>query len=342
MNFHVDNTHGDDANSGSWRQPWRTLAKVNDAIFRPGDSILFKRGEVWTEELNCYRSTGEKNKPITFGPYGNGAMPIIEGRVFIDGCRGNVLSYIAIDGLEIRNAVGRGVWMLNVGVGCSVRNCVVHDISADPDDNGQGINFDGYPGRIKTPLVENNRVYNISDIGIQLENCYDEPIIRNNIVSGCNTSGLTVTAYPEHDLEDGITAPGMAGLPTNGKVQGNLVYGCAIGVSVFSTAGWEFTHNAIADGINDKTGVIWFYDDIEDMTGLIWNDNTIANCDQVMLFKFDYGLLLEHDFNCYVGGTFNRLNPWQMRSLNEFREETGQEKHSIETALAIGAYEYTG
>ena len=46
--------------------------------FKPGDKILFKRGEIWYEKLYVL-SSGIKNNPIMFGSYGSGERPIISG-----------------------------------------------------------------------------------------------------------------------------------------------------------------------------------------------------------------------------------------------------------------------
>jgi hypothetical protein len=53
-----------------------TVAAVNAGSFSPGDSILFKKGCVWREQLTV-PSSGSSGNPITFGAYGSGADPII-------------------------------------------------------------------------------------------------------------------------------------------------------------------------------------------------------------------------------------------------------------------------
>jgi hypothetical protein len=70
---------GNDANSGtSTTTPWRTIAKINNSTFLPGDFVLFRRGDTWREEL-IIPSSGLAGKPITFSAYGTGAKPIISG-----------------------------------------------------------------------------------------------------------------------------------------------------------------------------------------------------------------------------------------------------------------------
>lgn len=76
--YYVDQTGGNDANNGlSTGSAWKTIAKVNASYFAPGDSILFKRGEIWREQLTV-PSSGSAGSPITFGAFGSGAKPIIQ------------------------------------------------------------------------------------------------------------------------------------------------------------------------------------------------------------------------------------------------------------------------
>ena len=80
--FFVDQTLGNDDNDGMAGNPWKTVQKVNDAGFSPGEIIAFKRGEVWRETL-IPPSSGSSDKPITFTAYGSGAAPIINGADFL-------------------------------------------------------------------------------------------------------------------------------------------------------------------------------------------------------------------------------------------------------------------
>lgn len=77
--YYVDATNGYDANNGlTPEKAWKTINKVNNSIFVPGDSILFKRGKTWREQLTVPFS-GSQGSPITFGAYGTGPKPIING-----------------------------------------------------------------------------------------------------------------------------------------------------------------------------------------------------------------------------------------------------------------------
>jgi len=79
--YYVDNcvVTGNDSNNGTTSStPWLTIRKVNASTFNPGDSILFQSTCTWREQL-VVTSSGSPGSPITFGAYGAGAAPIING-----------------------------------------------------------------------------------------------------------------------------------------------------------------------------------------------------------------------------------------------------------------------
>src|SRR3989338_2270270 len=83
--YYIDATTGNDSNDGlSQSTPWKTVLKVNNSIFQPGDYLLFKRGEIWREQL-LVSSSGSPGSPITFGAYGSGNLPKITSTQVISG-----------------------------------------------------------------------------------------------------------------------------------------------------------------------------------------------------------------------------------------------------------------
>jgi len=77
--YYVSSSTGNDSNSGtSTSAAWKTVAHVNGQAFLPGDSILFKRGDVWNESL-ATSSSGNTGNPISFDAYGTGAAPNLTG-----------------------------------------------------------------------------------------------------------------------------------------------------------------------------------------------------------------------------------------------------------------------
>jgi len=100
---------------------WATIAEVNAFAFDAGDSILFARGCTWRETLTV-PSSGSEGLPITFGAYGSGANPIIDGSAAVS-------SWTLTGSRDVLNETFQGTgystsWDLNVGAGST----------ADPDN----------------------------------------------------------------------------------------------------------------------------------------------------------------------------------------------------------------
>jgi hypothetical protein len=77
--YYVSSSAGNDSNVGiSAATAWQTIAQVNSQTFQPGDSVLFKRGDVWNESL-VPPSSGSAGQPIAFDAYGTGAAPNLTG-----------------------------------------------------------------------------------------------------------------------------------------------------------------------------------------------------------------------------------------------------------------------
>jgi len=80
--------NGDDLKSNglSIRSPWKSTEKLNKimAVLNSGDSVLFRRGDVFDGEIRITKS-GTKQSAIYFGAYGNGAKPVLNGTTKISG-----------------------------------------------------------------------------------------------------------------------------------------------------------------------------------------------------------------------------------------------------------------
>ena len=70
--YYVDADFGDDSNDGtSPERAWKTIAKLNETVFQPGDTILFKAGCSWEGETFKPQGNGEEGNPIYVGKYGD-------------------------------------------------------------------------------------------------------------------------------------------------------------------------------------------------------------------------------------------------------------------------------
>ncbi len=77
---------GNDLNTGtSDATAWATIEKVNSAFasLKPGDRILFRRGDTFFGKLTISRS-GASGSPITIGAYGTGDKPVITGFTLVE------------------------------------------------------------------------------------------------------------------------------------------------------------------------------------------------------------------------------------------------------------------
>ena len=83
--YYVSSSMGSDSYNGQssavsgTNGPWRTLAAISNRSFRPGDIILLRRGDTWSETLTVSTSG------ITIGAYGSGSDPVINGANVITG-----------------------------------------------------------------------------------------------------------------------------------------------------------------------------------------------------------------------------------------------------------------
>lgn len=78
--YYVDSQNGSDANSGtSQNEPWKSLNKVSETTFQPGDQILLKSGSIWNGEWLWPKGSGKEGAPIRVDKYGGDVLPIING-----------------------------------------------------------------------------------------------------------------------------------------------------------------------------------------------------------------------------------------------------------------------
>jgi hypothetical protein len=77
--FYVSNS-GDDSKDGLTPETaWRTIAKVNKQVLKPGDAVLFKRGDTWFRESLKVGYSGTAENRVIYSAYGEGARPVFDG-----------------------------------------------------------------------------------------------------------------------------------------------------------------------------------------------------------------------------------------------------------------------
>ncbi|MCC7400754.1 MAG: tandem-95 repeat protein [Chitinophagaceae bacterium] len=83
-NYYLSSSDGNDSNTSTQAQnpatPWKSLDKLNSffSSLRPGDSVLFKCGDIFYGKLVIGQS-GNPGSPIVLASYGTGSKPVISG-----------------------------------------------------------------------------------------------------------------------------------------------------------------------------------------------------------------------------------------------------------------------
>lgn len=75
--YYLDSANGNDAADGlSLSNAWRTISRANQVVYAPGDSILLKRGGVWSGAGFKANGQGTMQQPILLADYGDARMPL--------------------------------------------------------------------------------------------------------------------------------------------------------------------------------------------------------------------------------------------------------------------------
>lgn len=271
---------------------WDDIADVNAHTFSPGDFILFKCGCTWNERL-APPSSGTDGHQITFGAYGAGDRPIIDGTGLANAMAVSSKSFINIDGLHLTGSTGQGNCVLGLwgsndlvvtdceidsgdgfGISCTgeaaatynvhIAYCAVHDNTGNSEGGCAGL----YVGHTTTGgpdniLVEHCTVYNNGDTAI-----YDHGIYFAYVTNGTAQYNTTYSNF----------ANGLAARDCGGPIifrynhsYSNGYHGLGLGGTQAAGVGSQIIYNVIHD--NSYLG-IWVNGACD---GYLIANNTIVN-----------------------------------------------------------------
>src|SRR5207245_2456964 len=77
--FYVDSLNGNDSNPGTQAAPWQSLTRANKQLLAPGDSLLLKRGSLWSGQQVEVTENGTPSARIKVDAYGSGPAPVVSG-----------------------------------------------------------------------------------------------------------------------------------------------------------------------------------------------------------------------------------------------------------------------
>jgi len=169
--YYVDSLKGDDNLDGkSTKTAWKTIDKVNAAIFTPGSQVMLKAGGVYPGSITP-RGSGTPKQLNIVASYGIGPKPRVNGVVL------NNVECWEVRDLDISGGIiGVYVQLVEFGVARNIRliNLDIHDIKGwSTGDNG-GI------------VCSNSGEKTIFD-GLLIENCN---------ITHADRNGILITDYP--------------------------------------------------------------------------------------------------------------------------------------------------
>lgn len=215
--YYFDSSIGKDSNHGlSPEFPFKTLKKLNQLIFKPGDQILLRSGSVFYGQIKP-KGSGSLKNPILLSSYQAGNKPIIdaqgkfESTLFIEN-----ISHWIVENLEIVNfgekpEPGRmGIYLLaNQGEvqGLVIRELLVRDVNgviSRTRGNGFGLRWSTQshkiPSRFNGLIIENCHFLRCDRNAIEgtlwpikgLKNLSVHVVIRNNLIEDVGGDAIVV------------------------------------------------------------------------------------------------------------------------------------------------------
>jgi hypothetical protein len=180
--YYVNGESGNDTNTGlSPTQAWKSLLKVNEKTFEPGDEIRFACGTQYTGQLRP-NGSGQPGRPIIIAAYGTGPKPRIDGEgKVLDTVLIQNIEYWEITDLEVTNlGTDREPWRTGVRIVVDnygamhhihLKDLYVHDVNSDlrKSHEGCGIFFEAkgrQSSHFEDLLIENCRLLKTDRNGI--------------------------------------------------------------------------------------------------------------------------------------------------------------------------------
>ena len=208
--FYVDATDGNDANDGlSPDFAWQTIGKVNGETFNPDDHVLFKRGETWTGTTLVIPSSGALGHPITFGSYGAGALPTIDGNDTVHCIELVNQAYIRFENLYAFQGLDFGIYMHGntnnfVLLDCQASDCGNDNVICIGNTVHSGlivnlVSFDAY-GRVGGPRIS----------CLEIADGAHDIIVIDPDCSGSEDTGITIHSHPATDFPYNILISGAS------------------------------------------------------------------------------------------------------------------------------------
>lgn len=183
--YYLDATNGNDSNNGtSPEKAWKTIARTEGLVLKPGEQLLLKRGETFVGNLDVC-GQGSADSLVVVGAYGDGEKPVITApdsslyavRIFNS-------DYITVKDLEIVNT-GSEEMPGRTGVEVDIREFgVSHNVTLDDlyihDVNGSRVKQLGGGSAINFSYHSKETLSRFD--GLCIQNCHIARCQRNAII----------------------------------------------------------------------------------------------------------------------------------------------------------------
>jgi hypothetical protein len=266
-NYYVDPASTATAANGSLLYPWKTISQTNagTTLLNPGDSVFFKRGQLYSGRLVIQRS-GVAGKPIVYTNYGSGSLPEFNNAIS-DIINISNRQFIVINGLKITDrsisATDHSVqakisYAINISnsPNCTISNC---DISL------VGVGIAVYAGSdfttITGNLLHNLRMVRNTPTSINPDDDYG----ANPMVIGSSNNKILNNRFEEcwassYDYGfDGGAVEFFGSAMNNNQVMYNTAVNCNGFLEVGSSSGGIAENNLIAYNKIINCGIIGVY-----------------------------------------------------------------------------------
>jgi Right handed beta helix region len=259
---------GDDRQSGrSPARAWRTVDRVDRAVLRPGDRVLFQGGKVFSDRELEPPASGTARAPIRFASYGGGRAQLKGGTdVWIPAGRHDlVFANLDFTGSQIlfaSSAEGSGTYRI------TIRNASFHDTP-------QGaINVSNRGDRDWT--ITRTSLRHIGDSGIFVWGS-DITISDSTITDTGWNPAITWGAHGiydkgrrtviVHDTISGFQADGVSLRSDSARVAHNTISGGPVGIAYFDFDTRSGTTQVTDNRIDGVKTAFYFSSDADAVTG---------------------------------------------------------------------------
>ena len=220
---------GSDQNAGtSPARAWRTVARVNRAVLRPGDGVLFVGGQTFGDGDLEPSASGTAQDPIVYGSYGHGDAVVSRGAWFVQ-------DHLTFDHLQFGATLYGGSETRGTSNAITIQNCT---IAPAPGNQALGIYANGSGW-----TIQNNSIANTGLSGM-LVNGDAYTIVGNRIDNvglydaGYNAHGIYLDASNAIITDNTITnfsESAVSARYRNSTIERNDISGGQIGIDFYQT-----------------------------------------------------------------------------------------------------------